>query len=88
MPRVIVKRITLPESKQQAWEIVGQHGDVPDGLTIGINGGYAGLWSAVADYDVGRQKKSAKAHIVRMWTDYVSDTGYEQTRYAEVELEV
>ncbi len=86
MPKVIVKRVTVPNSKQQQWLIVGHAGDIPEGLTVGINGGYCGIFSATADYPEGRKIRSARASVLRTWTDYVDDTSKEQTRFAEVEI--
>lgn len=84
--KVVVKRVTAPNSKEQLWLIIDHEGEIPEGLTVSVNGGYAGIFWATADYPVGRKMKSAKAQVLRTWTAYVSDTGYEQTRFAEVEV--
>lgn len=86
MPTVTVKRVTLPDTRRQHWLIVDHVGDVPEGLTVGLNGGYAGIWTAVADYPKDGKLQSVKARILRTWTDFVSVDSREQTRYAEVEI--
>lgn len=86
--KVIIKRVTEPNSKRQQWLIISHEGNIPEGLTVGLNGGYAGIFSAVADYPSDGKMKSAKSKILRTWTDYISDNTYEQTRFAEVEITI
>ena len=83
--KVIVKRITEPHSKRQTWQIIGHDGELPDNLQIGVNGGYAGIYSATAQYQGDTRLEFAKARVLRTWTDRIDDT-YEQTRFAEVEI--
>ena len=84
--KVIVKRITEPNSRRQTWLIIGHEGNIPEGLTVGLNGGYAGIWSAVADYPSDGKMKSVKARILRTWTERIDEETFEQTRFAEIEL--
>lgn len=74
--------------KRPTWQIVGGQGDVPEGLQIGVNGGYAGIWSAVADVLVDGKLQSRKARVLRTWTERLDENSVEQTRFAEVEVDL
>ena len=85
MPKITIKRATIPSSKIEEWRIVDHSQDVPARITAGINGGYCGLWNASVGYadDAGKWQ-TPRARVVDTWTEPTGH-GAEQTRLAIIE---
>lgn len=85
MPKITIKRVTLPESKKQAWMVLDRSSDAPDHVTAGVNGGYCNIWSASVGYtDEAGVWRTPPAAVVETWTEPTGH-GFEQTRLAVIE---
>ncbi len=84
MPSVKVRRDS--KSAQQKWDIIEQSEDVPNGVRVGVNGGYAGIWSATVDVP-NPQTGHIQSHRARIKELHSEPTGLgiERTPVAIVE---